>query len=437
MSVAPRRRRAPVAARKARDFLRNADTVLGRVIDAHPGFRWRARMDELAPLDAFGTLIFQVVGQQLSVASTRAIVARIEGLFGGRMPTPTELLAGDPQVLRTAGLSGRKGATRRALAERFVDGRLSDAGLAAMDDDEVEVALMEVPGIGQVAADPSRVREQLALTGQFAAGTSCWRAARTSSCWDAYSGSPALRPAVQRNCSSVSSSWTPPTEPRRRIPGGMRRRLDLASSMLTQPRVLFLDEPTTGRDPRSRSEIWDIVRDLRRDGTTVLLTTQYLEEADQLADQIAVIDHGQVIAKGTGNELKDRVGGHILEVELTNVGQREEARAALQRIGCGQPEQDGRPDRLTLPAPRESLVLVEEAAAELRRAGIGVNEMGLRGPTLDDVFLQLTGQAPSENGGPADAATVAAVSRVPVQRGLRLWRPPSFSLRDVRSSFND
>ena len=101
--------------------------------------------------------------------------------------------------------------------------------------------------------------------------------------------------------------------------GGMRRRLDLASSMLTQPRVLFLDEPTTGLDPRSRNEIWDIVRDLRREGTTVLLTTQYLEEADELADEIAVIDHGRVIAKGTGNELKDRVGGHILEVELADV----------------------------------------------------------------------------------------------------------------------
>jgi ABC transporter DrrB family efflux protein len=214
----------------------------------------------------------------------------------------------------------------------------------------------------------------------------------------------------------------------------MRRRLDLASSMLTQPRVLFLDEPTTGLDPRSRNEIWDIVRDLRREGTTILLTTQYLEEADQLADEIAVIDHGRVIAKGTGNELKDRVGGHILEVELTDVQQRDEARAALLRIGCGQPEQDGRPDRLTLPAPRESLVLVEEAAAELRRAGIGVSEMGLRGPTLDDVFLQLTGQAPSENGGPV---STAAGAEIPVERARRLWRPTSFSLRDARSSVND
>src|SRR6266700_2250032 len=159
--------------------------------------------------------------------------------------------------------------------------------------------------------------------------------------------------------------------------GGMRRRLDLASSLLTRPRVLFLDEPTT-----------------------ILLTTQYLEEADQLADEIAVIDHGRVIAEGTGNELKDRVGGQILEVELTDVGQRDEAEAALLRVGCGAPEEDERPNRLTLPAPRESLVLVEEAAAELRRAGIGVSDMGLRRPTRDDVFLQLTGQPPGENGQP-------------------------------------
>jgi DNA-3-methyladenine glycosylase II len=152
MSVAPRRRRAPVAARKARDFLRNADPVLGRVIDAHPGFRPRAWMDELPPLNAFGTLIFQVVGQQLSVAATRTIVARIEDRFGGRMPTPEEVLAAGPEVLRSAGLSARKGATIRALAERFVDGRLSDEGLAGMDDGEVEAALTEVPGIGPWSA---------------------------------------------------------------------------------------------------------------------------------------------------------------------------------------------------------------------------------------------------------------------------------------------
>jgi DNA-3-methyladenine glycosylase II len=146
------RKRAVVADRKARDFLREADPVLGRVIDAHPGFHPRAWMDNLPPLDAFGTLIFQVVGQQLSVAATRTIVSRIEDHFGGRLPTPAEVLAGDPQVLRSAGLSARKAATIRALAERFADGRLSDDALAAMSDEEVEAALTDVPGIGPWSA---------------------------------------------------------------------------------------------------------------------------------------------------------------------------------------------------------------------------------------------------------------------------------------------
>src|SRR5260370_398868 len=114
----------------------------------------------------------------------------------------------------------------------------------------------------------------------------------------------------------------------------MRCGLDIAPSLLARPRVLFLDEPTTGLDPRSRNEIWAIVRELRRGGTTLLLTTQYLEEADQLADRIAVIDRGKVIAEGTGNELKDRVGGQILEVELSSVGQRDRAQAVLARRGC-------------------------------------------------------------------------------------------------------
>src|SRR6185369_12030357 len=220
--------------------------------------------------------------------------------------------------------------------------------------------------------------------------------------------------------------------------GGMRRRLDLASSLLTQPRVLFLDEPTTGLDPRSRNEIWEIVRDLRREGTTILLTTQYLEEADQLADEIAVIDRGRVIAHGTGNELKDRVGGQILEVELTDVRQRDQAEAALTSVGCGTPEEDGRPNRLTLPAPRESLVLVEEAAAALRHAGIGVSDMGLRRPTLDDVFLQLTGQPPSENGatattngaGPAAAAAPVAAP-APSKRRFEFPRPTWHGFRSA------
>ena len=133
---------------KAREFLRNSDPVLARVIDAHPDFHPRAWIDELPGLDAFGTLIFQVAGQQLSVKATRTILSRLEERFGGHLPSAAELLAADPQVTRDAGLSARKGATLRALAERFVDGRLSDDAFADMTDEEIEAALTEVSGIG-------------------------------------------------------------------------------------------------------------------------------------------------------------------------------------------------------------------------------------------------------------------------------------------------
>jgi len=133
---------------EARSFLRNADPVLAQVIDAQPDFHPRAWLDQLPPLTAFGTLIFQVAGQQLSVSATRTILSRLQERFGGHLPSPQELLAANPQELRASGMSARKGATLRALAERFVDGRLSDEALSAMTDDEVEAALTEVPGIG-------------------------------------------------------------------------------------------------------------------------------------------------------------------------------------------------------------------------------------------------------------------------------------------------
>jgi DNA-3-methyladenine glycosylase II len=139
---------ATVADPTAREFLRNADPVLARLIDAHQHFRPRAWIDELPGLDAFGTLIFQVTGQQLSVRATRTILSRLEEHFGGHLPSPAELLQADPQVLRASGLSTRKGATLRALAERVVDGRLRDGALAGMTDDEIEAALTEVSGIG-------------------------------------------------------------------------------------------------------------------------------------------------------------------------------------------------------------------------------------------------------------------------------------------------
>src|ERR1700752_3965496 len=314
-------------------------------------------------------------------------VVHVEGVvkrFG-----KTTALAGvdlDIEEATVFGLLGPNGAGKTTLVRVLATLLAPDAGRAAVFGRDV-------------VRDAAGVRELLGLTGQFAAVDEMLTGRENlqmfGRLFDLSAGDARQRANELLERFDLADAAD---RPARTYSGGMRRRLDLASSLLTRPRGLFLDEPTTGLDPRSRNEIWSIVRELVRDGTTLLLTTQYLEEADQLADQIAVIDHGGGIAQGTGNELKDRVGGQILEVELTDVGQRDEAAAALLRVGCGTPEKDERPNRLTLPAPRDGLVLVEEAAAELRRAGIGISDMGLRRPTLDDVFLQLTGNAPSENG---------------------------------------
>ncbi|MCW2665579.1 MAG: daunorubicin/doxorubicin resistance transporter ATP-binding protein DrrA [Frankiales bacterium] len=171
--------------------------------------------------------------------------------------------------------------------------------------------------------------------------------------------------------------------------GGMRRRLDLAASLVNRPQVLFLDEPTTGLDPRSRLRLWEVIEDLVRDGTTLLLTTQYLEEADRLADRIAVIDTGKVIAEGTSDELKDRVGGSVVVVRPANSADGDRAFAALSTVG--EPVRGASGD-LTLPATT-GVTLVTEAARVLEEAGIAISELALRRPTLDDVFLTLTGHA--------------------------------------------
>ena len=173
--------------------------------------------------------------------------------------------------------------------------------------------------------------------------------------------------------------------------GGMRRRLDLAGALVANPPVLFLDEPTTGLDPRSRLGLWDVIADLVRDGTTLLLTTQYLEEADRLADSIAVVDQGTVIAKGTSDELKAQVGGERLEITVAETDQVKAAAQVLAGIGVEEP--------LTDPGARSVSVRVEGGAAILADAirrldgNVTVVDIGLSRPTLDDVFLTLTGQS--------------------------------------------
>jgi ABC-2 type transport system ATP-binding protein len=172
--------------------------------------------------------------------------------------------------------------------------------------------------------------------------------------------------------------------------GGMRRRLDLAAALVARPPVLFLDEPTTGLDPRSRLSLWETIEQLVADGTTVLLTTQYLDEADRLADSITVIDHGQVIARGTSDELKDRVGGERLEVRLEDDSRGEAAAAALAPMTDDEPKVEGAVVSAAVHGRRGVIV---EAVKRLSEANVGVDDISLRRPTLDDVFLALTGHA--------------------------------------------
>ncbi|HEY5051930.1 MAG TPA: ATP-binding cassette domain-containing protein [Solirubrobacterales bacterium] len=181
--------------------------------------------------------------------------------------------------------------------------------------------------------------------------------------------------------------------------GGMRRRLDLAAALVARPPVLFLDEPTTGLDPRSRISLWETIEDRVAGGTTVLLTTQYLDEADRLADSISVIDRGRVIAAGTSDELKDQVGGERLDVTLESEAEAEAAIAALGPIAADTPLLVGDVVRVPVRGRRGAIT---EAVRRLDEAGVGIEDVALRRPTLDDVFLSLTGRAAEERGGEDD-----------------------------------
>ncbi len=367
------------------------------------------------------------------------LAVHVEGVVK-RFRTTTALAGIDLDVEEATvfGLLGPNGAGKTTLVRVLATLLAPDAGRA------------EVFG-RDVVHDAAGVRELVALTGQFAAVDEMLTGRENLQMFGRLFDLSAAE--ARRRANELLERFDladAADRAARTYSGGMRRRLDLASSLLTRPRVLFLDEPTTGLDPRSRNEIWSVVRELVREGTTLLLTTQYLEEADQLAEQIAVIDHGRMIAQGTGSELKDRVGGQILEVELMSAAERDRARAALARVGCGDPEPGERLAQLTMPAPRDGLEMIEDAASALRKAQIAVSDLGLRRPTLDDVFLQLTGAPPSENGAGAEVATgdaqpdrtglsVRAV-RAPAPQSPAARRPSRWrrvSPRELRADITD
>jgi ABC-2 type transport system ATP-binding protein len=183
--------------------------------------------------------------------------------------------------------------------------------------------------------------------------------------------------------------------PSKTYSGGMQRRLDLAASLVGRPRVLFLDEPTTGLDPRSRLGMWDIIRSLVADGTTILLTTQYLDEADELADEIIVIDHGEVIAAGTAEELKGRAGGDV--VEFTVPDRSRVAAAAAAVAALGEPHADPQTGVVNIGVGGRGSDALVDAVRALDAAGVVTTGLGLRRPSLDDVFLTLTGHAAEED----------------------------------------
>ena len=247
-----------------------------------------------------------------------------------------------------------------------------------------------------VAAEPQRVRSLIGLSGQYAAVDEHLTATENLEMIGCLYGM--RRREARRRADELIDQFRlsdSANRPLKTFSGGMRRRIDLAGALLADPPVLFLDEPTTGLDPRSRGELWDAIRDRVSGGTTVVLTTQYLEEADQLADEIVVIDHGRAIARGTSHELKRHVGGEHLDVHLARPEDITRVESIVASVAVG----------VVRVVVEEALVSVPVASgvdalasviAELKAGKVGIVDIGLRRPTLDDVFMELTGHGAEE-----------------------------------------
>ena len=246
-----------------------------------------------------------------------------------------------------------------------------------------------------VVSDAHRVRQLIGLTGQYASVDEGLSGTNNLIMIGRLLGlSRRTARATAENLLARFDLTDAAPRPVKTYSGGMRRRIDLAASLVGQPQVLFLDEPTTGLDPQARNDVWDIVRSLVADGVTVLLTTQYLDEADQLADSIVVIDHGRVIATGTPDELKAKVGGQMLEVVPADPARLGDAAAILARWSGGEPVAEAGARKLTAQVP--AAAILPGIVRQLDESGIELAEFSLRKSSLDEVFLTLTGRGATE-----------------------------------------
>jgi ABC-2 type transport system ATP-binding protein len=256
-----------------------------------------------------------------------------------------------------------------------------------------------------VAADGQRVRSVIGLAGQYAAVDELLTGRENLELVGLWYHLP--KREYRRRAQETLELLSLTDAADRRVTtysGGMRRRLDIGASLIANPPVLFLDEPTTGLDPRTRNDLWQFIRDLVNDGTTVLLTTQYMEEAEHLANRIIVIDKGKQIAAGTPDELKTQAGGATLEARVADPRDADRAAALLASVARAQPRSDPEARLVSVPAG-EGIGLLLDAGRRLQEAGIALDDLGIRRPTLDEVFLSLTGAASEDHAGPSEPET--------------------------------